>query len=114
GHGAADRYVVDELLRRAGSCHLWHVTLSQLRPSTACPLGELVNGVGTAYKVSKGEQCGLFAAARTLVRAMRREFGPDRPTRAGFPTAGPIPGAPLRIREPRLSLDCGPPAAGAQ
>ncbi len=114
GHGAADRYVVDELLRRAGSCHLWHVTLSQLRPSTACPLGELVNGVGTAYKVSKGEQCGLFAAARTLVRAMWREFGLDGLMRDGFPTAGPIPGAPLRIREPRLSLDCGLPETVAE
>ena len=114
GHGAADRYVVDELLRRAGSCHLWHVTLSQLRPSTACPLGELVNGVGTAYKVSKGEQCGLFAAARTLVRAMWREFGLDGLMRDGFPTAGPIPGAPLRIREPRLSLDCSLPETVAE
>src|SRR2546427_12222392 len=56
GHGVADRYVVDELLRRAGSCHLWHVTLSQLRPRTACPLGELVHGVGTAHQVSHGGQ----------------------------------------------------------
>src|SRR5207245_2901676 len=96
------------------SCPLWHVTLSQLRPSTACPLGELVNGVGTAYKVSKGEQCGLFAAARTLVQAMWREFGLDGLMRDGFPTAGPIPGAQLRIREPRLSLDCSLPETVAE
>src|SRR3989454_5888657 len=76
--------------------------------------GDWSSDVCSSDLVSKGEQCGLFAAARTLVRAMWREFGLDGLMRDGFPTAGPIPGAPLRIREPRLSLDCGLPETVAE
>jgi hypothetical protein len=69
-----------------------------------------VNGISTAYRIDKEAQCGLFEAARRLVRTMWRDFGLDRWIAQGFPTAAPLPGTPFSIERPIERFGCDRPA----
>jgi len=110
----ADGYALESRAQRAGTCHLWHIALSQLPAIERCPLGDLVNGIPTAYKIDKEAQCGLFEAARRLVSTMWRDFGLDRWIAQGLPTAAPLPGTPLSIKRPIERFGCDRPAVATE
>ncbi len=111
------RYSAERALRRDTYCHIWHIAISQLSAAESCPLGHLVNAIRTEYRIDKREQCGLFEAARTLVQATLGQADFRGLLERGFPTAGPIDGAPIRIPPGSLSCDQHPeptPADGRQ
>jgi predicted acylesterase/phospholipase RssA len=100
-------------LTRAAYCHVWHIGIAQM-PTKDCPLGRRVNRIGTWYRINKEDQCGLFEAARTLVRTMWANPDLQRWVQEGLPTYEPIPGAPLTMPDKHRALDCREPEIDVQ
>jgi len=100
---------LDTELKRVGYCHVWHIGIAQMPRGTNCPLGRRVNKTSTRYSIDKIDQCGLFEAARTLVRTMWSEPELQQWVQGGLPTHEPIPRAPLRMEDKLRKLDCNEP-----
>ncbi len=110
--GQPGRYVLEQALDEAGYCHVWHIAISQV-PRGGCALGRRINDIGTWYRIDKEDQCALFKAARVLVRAMWNDpdFRLPEWLRNGFPTAAPIPNAPVAVEHLRTPGNCDEPTA---
>jgi len=92
---------------------MWHIGIAPI-PTKDCPLGRRVNRIGTWYRINKEDQCGLFEAARTLVRTMWSDLELERRVQLGFPTNGPIPRAPITMDDKLRKLNCEEPEVKMQ
>lgn len=109
GPGMPDRKTMQEALKGAASCRVWHISIAQMPTCEACALGRRVNRIGTGYYIDKKDQCALFEAARTLVQTMWTNPALRQAVLDNPPTSGPAPQISLTIHDKLQKLNSGEP-----